>query len=101
MSCNMCGKVIQIMTGHEINDLPEVTFAKRMALQPNLIFKYQIANEIINESNSENTLQFNGTSKWGEIFFTFDISSPERLFTGNISGLYINIFFNLSLWTTN
>jgi hypothetical protein len=59
-----------------------------------LIFKYQIANEIINESNSENTLQFNGTSKWGEIFFTFDISSPERLFTGNISGLYIKTYFS-------
>jgi hypothetical protein len=46
------------MTGNEVNDLPEVTFAKRMALQANLISKYQIANEIINESNSENTLQF-------------------------------------------
>ena len=49
------------MTGHEVNDLPEVTFAKRMALQANLISKYQIGNEIINESNSENTLQFDGT----------------------------------------
>jgi N-methylhydantoinase B/oxoprolinase/acetone carboxylase alpha subunit len=73
------------MTGNEVNDLPEVTFAKRMALQANLISKYQIANEIINESNSENTLQFDGTSKWGEHFFTFDISTPERSFTGSIN----------------
>ena len=85
MSCNMCGKVIKNMTGHEVNDLPEVTFAKRMALQANLISKYQIANE----SNSENTLQFDGTSKWGEHFFTFDISTPERSFTGSILDLDI------------
>lgn len=57
------------MTGHEVNDLLEVTFANGMALQANLISKYQIANEIVNESNSQNTLQFAGTSKWGEIFF--------------------------------
>jgi hypothetical protein len=44
VSCNMCGKVIKSviknMTGNEVNDLPEVTFAKRMALQANLISKY-------------------------------------------------------------
>lgn len=71
------------MTGHEVNDLLEVTFANGMALQANLISKYQIANEIVNESNS--LVQVNGVKK----FFTFDISTHERSFTGSILDLDI------------
>ncbi|VDI44798.1 E1A/CREB-binding protein [Mytilus galloprovincialis] len=90
VSCNMCSNVIKSviknMTGQELNDMPEVTFAKRMALQANLMAKFQLADTILSK-DSANTLQFDGTSKWGEHFFTFDITTSEKTYSASLMDL--------------
>jgi hypothetical protein len=85
-----------VTSGRSFTSLPVIFFITDLITLPHILqltpkdkSSIKIANEIINESNSENTLQFDGTSKWGEHFFTFDISTPERSFTGSILDLDI------------